>query len=502
MDKNPKVYIVGAGPGNAQLISVRGLQILQQADCVIYDRLVGKELLNFVPEKAELVYAGKEHTERPPKQEDINRLIVEKARACKIVVRLKGGDPMIFGRATEELKYLTDNKIDFEIIPGITAASAAAACGGVVLTDRDTASAVTFVTGQTAEGKDVEDIDFGSLVRLNGTIVFYMAVKNISKICRRLVSAGLAADSGAIVVADASLPKQKIVRGTVSDIAKKCVQRNIEPPAVMIIGKARFSWFENLPLFGKKILITRDYAGNADFACKLAIRGAEAIDYPAFEIQNLTDTKEFKEIFKEISGFDWIFFTSAAGVRLFFESAGKLNKDARILAGTKIACIGEQTAQSLEDFGIKADFMPAVFTTEELAAGFIKEYSPAGKKILLLRSALATSELAEKLEGSGAKVRQFSLYTARKVKSDSTSLAEQLKTGTIDWITFVSSFAVDCFLEDFGSQNINKKIKIASIGPATGQTIRKYKLEPDVVAQKHTIDGLIEAIENFESSRK
>ena len=500
MAKKSKVYIVGAGPGSADLISVRGLKILRQADCVLYDRLIGKELLDFVPKSAELIYVGKEHTEHPPKQEDINRLIIEKASVYKTIVRLKGGDPMIFGRATEELKCLTCNKIDFEIIPGITAASAAAAYGGVVLTDRNTASAVTFVTGQTAEGKEI-DIDFESLAKLNGTIVFYMAVKNMQQICQRLISASLAADTNAVVVANASLSNQKIVNGTISDIAGKCIHENIEPPAVMIIGKNCFSWFEKQPLFGKKVLITRDSAGNAEFACKLAVRGAEAIGYPTFEIQDLTDTEEFKEIFKQLANFDWVFFTSATGVRLFFEAAGKLNKDARIFAGTKIACIGAETANALEGFGIKADFVPAVFTSEELADGFIKQQNPAGKKILLLRSALAASDLAEKLQSSRAKVKQVSLYTARKAKSDLMFIAEQLKSGAIDWIAFASSFAVECFFADFGAQNINKKIKIASIGPTTSQTVKRYNLEPDIVAQEHTIDGLIEAMEKVKGKK-
>ena len=490
MAKKSKVYIVGAGPGSAQLISVRGLQILRQADCVLYDRLIGKELLNFVPKSAELVYVGKEHTEHPPKQEDINQLIIKKARTHKTIVRLKGGDPMIFGRATEELKCLADNKIDFEIIPGITAASAAAAYGGVVLTDRDTASAVTFITGQTAEEKEI-DIDFKSLVKLNGTIVFYMAVKNMDKICQRLISAGLAADTGAIVVADASLPKQKIVKGTISDIAKKCAQKNIEPPAVMIIERNCFSWLEKQPLFGKKILITRDSAGNAEFACKLAARGAQAIDYPTFEIQDLTDTKEFKEIFKQLADFDWVFFTSPAGVGLFFEAAERLNKDARIFAGTKIACIGSETVNALDDFGIKADFVPAVFTSEELADNFIKEQNPAGKKILLLRSALADSALAEKLKSAKAKIKQVSIYTAQKLKSSFMEISK----GDIDWITFASSFAVECFFKDFKPEDIDKKVKIASIGPVTTNTLKKFGIKPAVESKEHTIDGLIDAME-------
>ncbi len=502
MSKKARFYIVGAGPGSAQLISVRGLQILQQADCVLYDRLIGKELLNFVPKSAELVYVGKEHTEHPPKQDDINRLIIEKARTYKTIVRLKGGDPMIFGRATEELKCLACNKIDFEIIPGITAASAAAACSGVVLTDRNTASSVTFVTGQTAacgeprraEGREM-DIDFKSLVRLNGTIVFYMTVKNMSKICRRLISAGLAADTAAVVVADAALAGQKIIKGTVSDIVEKCAQKNIEPPAVMIVGKNCFSWLESRSLFGKKILITRDSLGNADFACKLAARGSEAISYPAFQIQDLTDTKEVKEIFKKIDEFDWIFFTGAAGVRLFFEAAGRLNKDARIFANAKIACIGSETANALNDFGIKADFVPKVFTSQELAEDFIKKYKPIGKKILLLRSALADSVLAEKLEFMGAKVKAVAVYTAKKLKNNSIEISGQLKTGEIDWLTFASSFAVDCFFKDFRPKDVNEKIKIASIGPTTTDTLKKFGIRPAVEAKEHTIDGLMEAME-------
>ena len=490
MAKKSKVYIVGAGPGSAQLISVGGLQILRQADCVLYDRLIGKELLNFVPKSAELVYVGKEHTEHPPKQEDINRLIIEKARTHKIIVRLKGGDPMIFGRATEELKCLADNKIDFEIVPGITAASAAAAYGGVVLTDRDTASTVTFITGQTAEEKEI-DIDFKSLMKLNGTIVFYMVVKNMQQICQRLISAGLAADTGAIVVADASLPKQKIVKGTVSDITKKCAKSNIESPAVMIIGGNCFSWLQKQPLFGKKVLITRDSAGSAEFACKLAARGAEAISYPTFEIQDLTGTKKFEEIFKQLTDFDWVFFTSPAGVGLFFEAAGRLNKDARIFADTKIACIGSETANALDDFGIKADFVPAVFTSEELADNFIKEQNPAGKKILLLRSALADSALAEKLKSAKVKIKQVSIYTAQKLKSSSMEISK----GDIDWITFAGSFAVECFFKDFKPEDIDKKVKVSSIGPVTTNTLKKFGIKPAVESKEHTIDGLIDAME-------
>lgn len=494
MNRKSKVYIVGAGPGSAGFISVKGLQILQQADCVIYDRLIGNELLNLIGQKAELVYVGKDHSENSLRQDEINKLIIEKAQIYKKIVRLKGGDPMIFGRASEELKCLTDNNIDFEIIPGITAASAAAASCGVVLTDRNTASSVTYVTGQAADGKEI-DIDFASLVKLGGTIVFYMAVKNMDKICQRLINAGLAPDTNAFVAANACLANQRIVKGTVSDIARKCANENIEPPAVMIIGKDCFSWFENLPLFGKRILITRDSDGNAELACKLAARGARAIEYPAFKIRDLTDSEEFKQAVKEITNFDWVFFTSPKGVKLFFGALEKLNKDARVFGNAKIACIGLQTAAELDNFGINADFIPAVFTSIEFAKSFIKEHNPAGKKILLLRSALADAELAEKLKSANAKVKAVSIYTAEKSQNNLAEITENLKKGMIDWIAFASSFAVKCFFEDFDSKDL-RKVKIASIGPATTDTLKNNGITPAVEPAEHTIDGLIDAMEN------
>ncbi|MGA2915109.1 MAG: uroporphyrinogen-III C-methyltransferase [Sedimentisphaerales bacterium] len=493
-----KVYIIGAGPSSSGLISVRGFQILRRADCVIYDRLIGRELLDIAPKRAELIYVGKEHTRHSPKQADINRLIVKKARIHKKIVRLKGGDCLIFGRATEELKCLVDNKIDFEIVPGITAASAAAACAGVVLTDRNTASSVTFITGQTAacgehsrtNDKEI-DIDFKSLVKLSGTIVFYMAVGNMKRICQKLIKSGLAGNTNVYVVANASLANQIIVAGKVSDIARKCEKENIEPPAVMIVGKNCFSWLKNHPLFGKKILMTRDSAGNAELACKIAAKGACAISYPTYELLDLTGSKEFKKVSKNIKNFDWVFFTSPTGVELFFGALEKLNKDARIFASAKIACIGSETANALEDFGIKADFVPGIFTSEELARNLIKKYKPIGKKILLLRSALADSLLAEKLKSAKAKVTQVSVYTAKKIKNN----PKEMIKNDIDWIVFVSSFAVDCFFRNLKPENMDKKIKIASIGPATSAALKKFSIKPTIESKEHTIDGLIEAME-------
>jgi uroporphyrinogen III methyltransferase / synthase len=276
----------------------------------------------------------------------------------------------------------------------------------------------------------------------------------------------------------------------VSDIAQKCGKENIQPPAVMIIGKKCFSWLQNHPLFGKKVFITRDSIGNAELACKLAARGAQAISCPTFEIQDLSAARQFKQIVDNIKNYDWVFFTSPTGVRLFFKAVNKLNKDARIFAPAKIACIGSETANILEDFGIKADFVPKIFTSDKLAKSFVKKYKPIGKKILLLRSALADSALAEKLKSAKAKVKHFSVYTARKLKCSTIKISKN----DIDWIVFASSFAVDCFFKNFKPKKISRKIKIASIGPTTTNILKKFGIKPTVQAREHTIDGLIEVM--------
>ncbi len=488
MNRKSKVYIVGAGPGSGGLISLRALQILRRADCILYDRLIGPELLNLAPRAAELIYVGKEHIKHSPKQNDINKLLIKKSRSRKTIVRLKGGDAMIFGRATEELKCLISNNIDFEIIPGITAASAAAAYAGIVLTDRNTASAVTFITGHTASGKN-PDIDFKSLAKLKGTIVFYMAVENMGQICRKLLKSGLSDAYKATVVSNASLANQKIVSGTVSNIAEKCAKENITPPALLLIGKNCISRLRHNPLFGKKVLMTRDSAGNAEFASKLAARGACAVSCPTFKIKDLTGTKEVRQIIGRIKNFDWVFFTSPTGVKLFFAALKRLNKDSRFFASAKIACIGDETANALEDFGIKADFVPKKFTSSGLAKEFIKKYKPNGKKILLLRSALA-----DKLRLPRAKVKNVSIYTAEKLfKNCHPERSEGSLNGNFDWLIFASSFAVKCFFESIDKKAV-KNIKIASIGPTTTQTLKKFCVKPAIEAKEYTIDGLIKAM--------
>jgi uroporphyrinogen III methyltransferase/synthase len=302
---------------------------------------------------------------------------------------------------------------------------------------------------------------------------------------------GLEADTNAIVVANASLPNQRIIIGSISNIADKCKKANLQPPAVMIIGKKCVSMLHGKPLFGKKIVMTRDAEGNAEFACRLTPRGAEAIDMPCFEIQEWTDKKEFRQAVEKIKNFDWVFFTSPAGVRIFFNGIRKLRKDVRIFGNVKIGCIGGETARAIEEYGINADFVPRHYTSADLTSEFVKKYRPRGKKILLLRSALA-----EEMEIEGAKTENVSIYTAVKTNGGVSSIDEN-----IDWITFASSFAVKCFFEKFELRDLGNAM-IASIGPVTTESLRKVGIEPTVEAKEHTIDGLIEAMENIQTTNE
>jgi uroporphyrinogen III methyltransferase/synthase len=495
------VYLVGAGPGRADLITIRGAEVLRSADCVIYDRLVNPSLLKLASRNAEVIAVPKRTGSDSVTQEEINKLLVEKASGGKTVVRLKGGDPSIFGRCAEEVAALADAGIDFEIVPGVTAGIAAAGYAGIILTDRHFSSQVVFVTGQEAEGKQQSNIDWKWLAKFNGTIVFYMGMGNLSSIAASLIENGMATDTPAAVVADATLPTQKVVQAPLNRINQKCKEEKIEPPAVVIIGAAadsdtRLDWFTKKPLFGKNIVVTRDTEGNAAFAAKIISRGGNPIEFATIKIKPLTEKNEFLRALAKISGFDWLIFTSANGVRMFFEALQALGKDARIFSSAKIGAIGEQTAEKLSGFGIKADFVPDVFTGRQLGKQLLCIADLRGKKILLLRSQRASEELVEVLEQAGAEVINVAIYTVVTEKNKSDWLIEKIKKNQIHWLTFASPSAAQAFFEQIPSRITNSaNVKIASIGPVTSKELESLGVKIDVTAKEHTIDGLLDAIE-------
>lgn len=495
------VYLVGAGPGRADLITVRGAEVLKKADCVIYDKLANPALLSFAASGAEILHVPKRTGNGSVTQKEINKLMLEHALAGRTVVRLKGGDPCIFGRCSEELAVLIEHGIGFEIVPGISAGIAVAAYAGIMLTDKEYSSQVIFVTGHEAPDKQETNIDWPLLAKLNGTIVFYMGIGNLDYIAVQLMKNGMNPDTPAALIANVTFPRQKVAKATLSNISHECQLVGIKPPALVVIGAAagsdaQLDWFMQQPLFGKSIVITRDTIGNINFADKIIRRGGNPLKFPTIKIKPLTQQSEFLHMLMTITEYDWIIFTSGNGVAVFFEALQSLSKDARVIGSTKIAAIGGKTAEKLREFGIRADFVPGIFTSKELGRQLAAHTNLKDKKVLLLRSKIASKELVELLKKAGAEVNDVAVYTAEQVKNKSKWLVEEINKGRVDWLTFASPSSVDGFFGQIPNEVIKSaKVKIASIGPVTSKRLNTFDVKVDITAAEHTLDGLIDAIE-------
>ncbi len=493
--------MVGAGPGRADLITVRGAEVLRIADCVIYDKLANPALLHCARKDAEILHVPKRIGKGACTQDQINRVLVEKAQSGKTIVRLKGGDPCMFGRVAEELTVLIEAGIGFEIVPGVTAAVAASSYTGILMTDREYSSQVTFITGREAAGKDQSNIDWSVLAKFPGTIVFYMGIGSLESIAQRLTENGKPADTPIAIIANATFPTQRVLRSTLERVSDECKKQKIEPPALVVIGDAansdaRFDWFMKKPLFGQSIVMTRDATGNAAFAAKIVSRGGNPISFPTIRITSLTESNEFLRALGKFHQYDWIVFTSGNGVAIFFEALQKLGKDARVFGPTKVAAIGSMTAAKLTDFGLTADFVPDVFTGKELGRQLIRSTNVHGKKFLLLRSQIASDELVDILVRGGAEVDDVAVYTAKPVEDDSSSLVEAIRNGTVDYVAFASPSSVDAFFERIDVRSFRSSgIKAASIGPVTSERLEQFGIIAQITAKEHTLDGLLDAIE-------
>lgn len=498
-----KVYLVGAGPGRSDLITVRGAEVLKFADCIICDKLANPALFNFARSDAEIIYVPKRIGSGSFTQDEINNLLLEKAFAGKTVVRLKGGDPCIFGRGAEECLALAEAGIDFEIVPGVTAAVAAAEYAGILLTNRECSSQVVFVTGREADEKQKSNIDWNWLAGFRGTIVFYMALGNLEYIAEQLVKNGMEEDTHTAVIVNATGAGQKVVKASLREAADRCRKEKIEPPAIVVIGAAaegneQLNWFAKKPLFGKSIVVTRDRQGNTDFAARIIIEGGNPIEFATIKFRPLTESGRFLQALAKLSEYDWIIFTSANGVTIFFDVLQRLGKDARTFGSAKIAAIGSETAGKLSEFGIKADFVPRVFTGEELAKQLLGYANLHSKKVLLLRSASVSKELDEILEQTRAKVDDVPVYAIEAEKSSCSGLVKEIGGGKIDWLTFASPSSVRSFFEQIRADFINSSnVKVASIGPVTSKELESLGVKIDVQAEEHTIDGLLAAIKGI-----
>ena len=493
--KPGKVFLVGAGPGDPGLITVKGQMILERADAILYDHLASDRLVDLVPAHAERIYVGKKRSAHEVPQAEIDRMMIDRARQGKTVVRLKGGDPFIFGRGGEEIEALAAAGIPFEIVPGVTTPLGLAAYTGVPLTHREHTSAVTFVTGHS-----VEAIDW-SKVGASDTIVLFMGLVNFAAIARQLIRHGRPPGTPAMVVRWATRADQQTIAGTLENLGARIEQAGLRPPATIVIGdvvslRDRFNWFEKLPLFGQKIIVTRDRGQSPMLAGPLEELGAEVLFVPVIEIV-AGETSSLDAALRQLSSYQWVIFTSANGVRHFVEALDRTNIDLRTLRA-KLCAVGPATAAALAALHLHADVVP----DEYIAEGLIEALSGeelTGQRVLLPRAAVARDLVPDTLRERGAIVDVVEAYRT-VIPADAAERAREALTHHPHWIAFTSSSTVKNWIAVAGRESL-ARVNIASIGPATSQTAREMGLAVTVEAVPHTIDGLVTAIANTRAAR-
>ena len=500
-DRKGKVYLVGAGPGDPGLITVRGAELMRAAEVIIYDYLAAKQILQLARSDAELIYVGKKGSEHTLGQEGINQLMVDRAREGKMVVRLKGGDPFVFGRGAEEAQELVRAGLEWEMVPGVTSGVAAPAYAGIPVTHRDFASDLALITGQEDAGRTGESqIDWEALGKWKGTLVFYMGVKNLSIICDNLIRHGMSVDMPAALIAWGTTVRQRTLTGTVGTLGDLAQQYGFAPPAIILIGKVvllreQLQWFEKRPLFGKRIVVTRSRAQASELVERLKELGADILECPTIRVEQSEDVEPLREAINCISEYHWVIFTSVNGVDGFFQALLAEGHDARCLSRAQVCVIGPATAQRLREHGIVAELIPERFVAESILEALSQTDDLKGKRVLLARADIARADLPEGLSKLGAMVDEVTAY--RTVVDDSArdELIEALGENSVDWITFTSSSTVRNLLSQVGLDNFSqKKFRIASIGPVTSATIKKMGLKVDVQAEEYTIAGLIRAL--------
>ncbi len=496
-----KVYLVGAGPGDPGLITVKGKECIQTADVIIYDYLASPALLRHAPPSTEMIYVGKKGGDHTLSQDGINALIVEKAKAGLTVCRLKGGDPFIFGRGGEEAEVLVAKGIPFEVVPGVTSAVAAAAYAGIPLTHRKMAATLAFVTGHEDPHKEESSIDWESLARGIGTLVFYMGVKNLPDITQKLIANGKSPDTPVALIRWGTTPGQKTVTGTLDNITDRVKKAGLKSPAIIVVGEVvdlrkTLKWFETRPLLGKRIVVTRAREQASDLVRQLSDLGADCLEYPTIKIVPAEDLKPMDEAIKNLSAYDWIVFTSVNGVKFFFDRLFETDKDVRALNHLCTAAIGPATAERMFQFGLKSDIIPKNYRAESVVEAFRKEKLD-GKKILLPRAGEARPVLPVELRKMGADVDEVTAYLTEKVRDNADLLVKQLEDKAIDLITFTSSSTVKNFKNLLPPKEFTRLIDgiaIASIGPITTDTAVESGFKVAISAESYTIPGLCEAI--------
>jgi len=502
-NRKGKVYLVGAGPGDPDLITVRGRECIGLADVIIHDYLANRVFLEYADEKAEMIYAGKRGGCHTFNQAEINSLIIDRAEKGLTVVRLKGGDPFIFGRGGEEAQELVRAGISFEVVPGITSAIAVPAYAGIPLTHRDYTSTVAFITGREGQSKEKSSIKWDKISTGVGTLVFLMGVENLPRITENLLKNGRSPDTPVAIICRGTISEQRTLVGRLNDISMLAVERGIKPPAVIIVGEVvnlrnELDWFEKRPLFGKRIIVTRAREQASGFLKVLNSLGAECIEFPTIRIVPPESWAALDRAIAELETYQWLLFSSVNGVKYFIERMKFHGKDVRDLKGLKIGAIGPKTAEVWNNMGIVPDLIPDEYRAEALVECF-KKLEVKHARILFPRAALAREILPEELRNMGAEVDVVEAYRTVRPENGIGRVKEMLSTGSVDVVTFTSSSTVINFVEMFRSDGESffewmESVTVACIGPITANTARENGLSVGIVAPEYTVDGLAKTI--------
>lgn len=514
MDNKPskkkigKVYLVGAGPGDPKLLTLRGKELLEQADTIIYDYLANPKLLDFGREEAEKIYVGKKGGSRNPlHQEKINTLMIEAARAGKRVVRLKGGDPFVFGRGGEETEALVSAGIPFEVVPGVTSAIAVPAYAGIPLTHRHISSTVTFITGHEHPTKEESRVYWEKLAKGADTLVFLMGMGNLSEIVENLIQYGRDPNTPIGLIRWGTYPFQKTLIGRLNNIVEKVASEGIKPPVVMVVGEVvalreKLNWFESKPLFGKKILVTRSKEQASEFSELLASYGAEAVSFPTLQITPPASWRQVDAALEKIESYDWIIFTSVNGVHFFRKRLAALGKDIRLLKGISLCAIGPRTAAEVEGWGLQVDLIPSEFKAEGVLEALEKldKKGIKGKRFLIPRAREAREILPEELKKRGGEVDVVPVYETVRPERSSKEIEDLFGENGVDLITFASSSTLRNFIDIIGEKKLKEalgRIAIACIGPVTAKTAEAFGLQVDIIPKEYTFPDLAESIVDY-----
>lgn len=494
-----KVYIIGAGPGNYKLLTLKAVECIKKSDVIVYDRLIDSKVLSFASDNAEFVYVGKQPELHQVPQKEINNILLKFALEGKTVARVKGGDPFLFGRGGEECEFLQSYGIKFEVVPGVTSAIAVPAYAGIPVTHRDYASSLHIITGHKSAKNKTDGLDFETLARLEGTLVFMMGLKNLGEICSGLIKYGKPADTPVAIIENGASLEQRVLTGRLENIRDKTIEAGVKSPVIIVIGSVaklteKLSWFGNGALSGKRIVITRPAGQSERLAKGLEEHGAQVIEFPVTKICQVEDYRPLQNALESLHEYKWLIFTSANGVNMFFKQLDTLKKDIRLIAGLKLAVVGPVTEAAMKDKGLFADYSPAKFSSVDLLEGLLKLIGKE-EKVLLMRSEIASPVLSEGFTKNGISYDEITIYKSVENSINKSDLINLLDSKRIDFITFTSPSTVKAFASIIGRDIVKNLTATAiCIGPITANAAKEMGMKVAGIAEEYTDDGIIKKL--------